>query len=125
MSMLTAIRSIVAKDLKISARNPAMLILSIIVPVVFIFLYSLVAQVSFTNPFAIANDSDGSYSDEFIDIMKEMKSVDGSYYEILTTNHEKALEKYKKGDVAGVIEIPKSFDENLDKGKTPEVKLRV
>lgn len=123
--MLTAIRSIVAKDLKISARNPAMLILSIIVPVVFIFLYSLVAQVSFTNPIAIANDSDGSYSDEFIDIMKEMKSVDGSYYEILTTNHEKALEKYKKGDVAGVIEIPKSFDENLDKGKTPEVKLRV
>lgn len=123
--MLTAIRSIVAKDLKISARNPAMLVLSIIVPVVFIFLYSLVAQVSFTNPIAIANDSDGQYSDQLVEKMKEMRSVDGSYFEVLTTSPEKALEKYKNGDVAGMIEIPESFDESLDKGKTPVVNLRV
>ncbi|WP_077706551.1 ABC transporter permease [Virgibacillus dokdonensis] len=123
--MLTAIRSIVAKDLKISIRNPVMLVLSIIVPVVFIFLYSLVAQVSFTNPIAIANNSDGQYSDQLVDRMKEMKSVDGPYFEVLTTDPEKAHEKYNGGDVAGVIEIPESFDESLDKGKTPEVNLRV
>lgn len=123
--MFTAIRSIVMKDLKISARNPAMLVLSIIVPVVFIFLYSLIAQVSFTNPVAIANYSEGQYSDQLVNIMNEMRSTDGSYFEILTTDPKQAIEKYRDGEVAGLIEIPESFDESIQNGETPEVKLSV
>src|SRR5690625_3947058 len=123
--MFTAIRSIVTKDLKISARNPAMLILSIIVPVVFIFLYSLVAQLSFTNPIAVSKGSDGLYSDQFVEIMKEMKSVDGSYFEILTTDPKKASEKYEDGKAAGLIEIPSSFDESIENGEIPKVTISV
>ncbi|MEN1969175.1 ABC transporter permease [Lentibacillus sp. N15] len=123
--MLTAIRSIVEKDLKISARNTAMLILSIIVPVVFIFLYSLVAQLSFTNPVAISKGSEGIYSDQFVDMMKEMKSVDGSYFEILTTDPEKASKQYESGKVAGLIEIPSTFDESIENGEVPKVTLSV
>ncbi|MEI3611473.1 ABC transporter permease [Pseudogracilibacillus sp. SO30301A] len=123
--MLTAIRSIVEKDLKISSRNPAMLILSILVPVVFIFLYSLVAQLSFTNPVAISKGSDGVYSDQFVEMMEEMKSVDGSYFEILTTDPEKASKQYNSGKVAGLIEIPPSFDESIENGEVPKLTLSI
>ncbi|HLQ72225.1 MAG TPA: ABC transporter permease, partial [Bacillota bacterium] len=92
---------------------------------VFIFLYSLVAQVSFTNPVAISKASDGPYSDQLVNTMEEMKSVDGSYFEIITTNPEQAEKKYQDGKVSGMIEIPKSFDEDLEKGIQPEVKLSV
>src|SRR5690625_5305852 len=67
-----------------------MLVLSIIVPIVFIFLYSLISQLSTTNPIAIAQHSEDAASKALTTIMKEMEIEDGPYYEIMTLDPDKA-----------------------------------
>src|SRR5690625_1531090 len=123
--MFHAITGMVKKDLKTSFRNPSMLVLSIIVPIVFIFLYSLISQLSTTNPIAIAQHSEDAASKALTTIMKEMEIEDGPYYEIMTLDPDKAFHMYQNGEAPALIEIPENFDQQLQKGENPKVKLYV
>jgi hypothetical protein len=123
--MFHAITGMVKKDLKTSFRNPSMLVLSIIVPIVFIFLYSLISQLSTTNPIAIAQHSEDAASKELTTIMKEMEIEDGPYYEIMTLDPDEAFHMYQNGEAPALIEIPKNFDQQLQKGQNPKIKLYV
>ncbi|GIO22087.1 ABC transporter permease [Oceanobacillus sp. J11TS1] len=123
--MFQAIKGMMTKDLKISFRNPSMLILSIIVPIVFIFLYSLISQLSTTNPVAVAQHSDDTASKELTTIMKNMEIEDGPYYEIRTYDPEEAFQMYKNGEVPALVEIPENFDQQLEQGEDTKVKLFV
>ena len=123
--MFHAITGMVRKDLKTSFRNPSLLILSIIVPIVFIFLYSLISQLSTTNPIAIAQHSEDAASKELTTIMKEMEIEDGPYYEIMTLDPDEAFHMYQNGEAPALIEIPKNFDQQLQKGQNPKIKLYV
>lgn len=123
--MFQAIRAIFTKDMKTTMRNPALLILSIIVPVVFVFLYSLITQLSATNPVVIARDSKGPASDKLLYILKNMESVDGKYFVIKTEDPKSAFEQYDNGKAAALIHIPPHFDQEILKGTAPEVRLLV
>lgn len=124
--MLQGLKALIAKDIKITWRNPSLLVLSIIVPVVFVLLYSLITQVSATNPVVIARESTGSYSDRLVRILTEMSSVDGPYFVVRTTEPEEAFRQYTSGEAAALIKIPDSFDRNLaEGGAAPKVKLYV
>lgn len=123
--MLQAIKGMILKDLKTSFRNPSMLVLSIIVPIVFIFLYSLISQLSTTNPIVIAQHSDDSASKELTTIMKEMEIEDGPYYEVMTLDPEEAFRMYQKGEAPALVEIPEDFDQNLQENNHSSVKLYV
>ncbi|MBA9088305.1 ABC-type multidrug transport system permease subunit [Fontibacillus solani] len=123
--MLLGIRAVIRKDITITWRNPSLLFLSIIVPVVFVLLYSLITQVSATNPVVIAQQSQGQYSQHLVKILTEMSSVDGPYFIIKTTDPEKAHQQYDSGKAAAIIVIPKSFDDDIKLGSQPEVNLFV
>lgn len=111
--MVQAIKAIVLKDLKTSFRNPSMLVLSIIVPIVFVFLYSLISQLSTTNPIVIAQHSDDTASQQLTTIMEEMNIEDGPYYEILTLDPEEAFHMFQNGEAPALVEVPKDFDQQL------------
>lgn len=127
--MLRASFALFRKDLKVSLRDPLFLIISVVVPLVFAALYALVIQVSATNPIAVARQSEGPHSDRFLQILGEMRSVDGPFFEIRTLDPQKASELYRGGEVAGLLIIPPSFDERVADGATgirrAEVELRV
>lgn len=123
--MLRAAFSLAWKDILSNLRTPFFLVVTVAVPLVFSGLYSLVVQVSATNPIAIARYSQGPYSEIFISILQEMKSVDGPYFRILTTNPGEAFDLYEDGDVGGVIEIPPDFDEQIERGNHADTNLHV
>ncbi|GEM_PF-1258224 len=123
--MFQAIKGMVLKDLKTSFRNPSMLVLSIIVPIVFVFLYSLISQLSTTNPIVIAQHSDDAVSQELTTIMEEMKIEDGAYYEIMTLDPDEAFHMYENGEAPALVEIPENFDQKLQQNEPSNVKLYV
>lgn len=123
--MWRATRALFIKDIKITLRNRPLLIASILIPVVFIFLYSLVIQISATTPIVIARHSHGGFSDAFVRILTEMSSVDGPYLEIQSLDPRIAFERYEKKKVGALIEIPPSFDKDIAQGARPTVKLHV
>src|SRR5690625_6388268 len=113
--MFHAITGMVKKDLKTSFRNPSMLVLSIIVPIVFIFLYSLISQLSTTNPIAIAQHSEDAASKELTTIMKEMEIEDGPYYEIMKLDPEEAFHMNKNDEAPAIIEITLNLTQHFQK----------
>ncbi|MDL4841243.1 ABC transporter permease [Aquibacillus rhizosphaerae] len=123
--MFSAILAIVRKDLLLIIRKPMFSIISLIVPLLFIIFYGLVIHTSSTNPIVIANHSEGPYTERFVDILQEIKSVDGSYLEIITLDSELAYEKYNNRQVDALLVIPESFEENLHAGKQAALKLKV
>ncbi|CAM4336164.1 MAG: ABC transporter permease [Paenibacillus macerans] len=124
--MLKGTKAIVWKDLKMTWRNPSLMVLSIIVPVVFVFLYSLITQVSATNPVVIARESEGEFSDRFVRMLTDMSSVDGPYFIVQTTDPDEAFRRYENGEAEALIEIPAAFDQDLkQRTSAPEVKLYV
>jgi ABC-2 type transport system permease protein len=123
--MWRATKALFIKDIKITLRNRPLLVASILIPVVFIFLYSLVIQISATTPIVIARQSHGAHSDAFVKVLTEMKSVDGPYFEIQTLKPATAFERYKKRKVGALIEIPPSFDSDVARSVKPTVRLHI
>lgn len=119
--MINSILGIIIKDLKITKRNPSLMFLSVVVPVVFVFLYSLITQMSTTNNIVVAQTSIGAGSNNFIEILENMSSVDGNYFNILTYDTEEAFLMYQKGKVGALIEIPEEFDTLLSSDQTANI----
>lgn len=123
--MIRAMVHFIMKDGKLSLRNPLFLIISVALPLVFVSLYSMVIQVSATNPVVIARESYGIHSDRFLHILRTMGSVDGPYFRIETEDHVQAFKRYELGKAAAVIHIPKDFDRRVDAGEQVEIGLHV
>ena len=123
--MLRAIAALLKKDIKLTYRNKPFVVASVLIPVIFIFIYSLVTQLSATTPIVIAQESGGNYSDMFLEILTEMGSVDGKYLEIQTLDSKTAFERYEKGKVGALIELPSSFDRDIENGLKPNINLYI
>lgn len=111
--MFHSIVAVVKKDLTLNMRKPMFSLISLLVPLLFIIFYALVIHTSSTNPIAIANHSEGPYTERFIDVLQNMQSVDGSYFEIITQDDSAAYQTYDDRRVDAVLDIPKSFENNL------------
>lgn len=114
--MLTAIRSLIGKDLIVSRRNPVFVVISVLVPVFFVLLYSFIVQTATTAPIAIAQNDHGPVAQRFVDIMRADSTPDGATWEIRTTDPAQAEQMYSNGDVIGVLRIPASFDADVAAG---------
>lgn len=123
--MFMPIIAIIRKDLTLTFRKPLFFVMSILVPLIFISFYSLVIHTSSTNPIVIANQSEGPFTEKFIKILQEMKSVDGPYFEIITTDPSTAYEKYNNGEVDALLEIPLSFEEKMSTDQQAALQLKV
>ncbi|MEV4497602.1 ABC transporter permease [Micromonospora arborensis] len=122
--MFRAIRALVRKDLVMTLRSPVFLVISILVPALFALLYSLIVQAATTVPIVVARDSQGVYSDQFMQIMRSMKSEDGKAWLIKTEDPERAAEMYRDGDTIGLVRIPAGFDTAAAAGRA-EVNLEL
>lgn len=123
--MFRSVLAIVRKDLLLIIRKPMFSVISLLVPLLFIIFYALVLHTSSTNPIVVANHSEGPHTDNFIAILEDIKSVDGSYLEIITLDAALAYQKYDKRQVDALVEIPKSFEENIRAGKQSSLKLKI
>jgi ABC-type multidrug transport system permease subunit len=54
-----------------------------------------------------------------------MSSVDGPYFEIQTLDPQTAFQKYEQKKVGALIEIPASFDSDIEQGLKPKVNLHI
>src|SRR5690625_7463960 len=57
--------------------------------------------------------------------MKEMEIEDGTYYEIKTLEPDEAFHMNQNGEAPALIEIPKNFDQKLQKSQNSKIKLYV
>lgn len=120
---MQSIAAMLTKDLKVAWRAPLFALVSILVPVAFTSLYAIIIHVSTTSTIAIADEDGSDRSRQFIQVMEEMHNNDGDYYEILTTDPERAREMYASGQVGAVLTIPAGFEDDLDEGQRPRVEL--
>lgn len=117
-SSLEAAWTVARKDWLLFSRQPFLIVVSVVMPLVFIFFYSIIVPSSSTNPIVVAVEDRGSAADRFVEVLREIRSQEGPYYEIVTTDPRKAREMFASGDALGMIVVPEGFDERLD-GKPP------
>lgn len=111
-----AIGAIVVKDWTRFFRQPFFMVISVIIPLVFIFFYSLIVPVSATNPIMIADEDHTPASAQFIDAMRDIRSVEAPYYEIITTDATTTREAFDDQTALAMVVIPDGFADDVAAG---------
>ncbi len=111
-----AIGAIVVKDWTRFFRQPFFMAISVIIPLVFIFFYSLVVPVSATNPIMIADEDRTAASAQFIDAMRDIRSVEAPYYEIITTDALTTRRAFDDQAALAMVVIPEGFANDVTAG---------
>ena len=111
-----AIGAIVVKDWTRFFRQPFFMVISVIIPLVFIFFYSLIVPVSATNPIMIADEDHTPASAQFIDAMRDIRSVEAPYYEIITTDATTTREAFNDQTALAMVVIPDGFADDVAAG---------
>lgn len=113
MRTLHAVFGIAWKDWQRFARQPFLIVVSLVMPLVFIFFYAIIVPSSATNPVAVALEHENADALALLEILRTVHSEEGPYYEIRTTDAATAREMFSKGDVMGMIVIPPSFEADV------------
>ena len=111
-----AVGAIVVKDWTRFFRQPFFMVISVIIPLVFIFFYSLIVPVSATNPIMIADEDHTPASAQFIDAMRDIRSVEAPYYEIITTDATTTREAFDDQTALAMVVIPAGFADDVAVG---------
>ena len=90
-SWLASAWSIAVKDWKRFVRQPFLMIISVAIPLVFIFFYSIIVPLSATGPIMIADEDHSAQSAALIEQMRDIRSVEAPYYEVVTTDAARPL----------------------------------
>ena len=98
MKGASAAVAIAVKDWTRFARQPFLMVISVVIPLVFIFFYSLIIPVSNNNPIMVADLDGGPVSSRLIETMRTIHSEEGPYYDVRTTDATAALEAFDDGD---------------------------
>lgn len=117
--------AMVAKDLKVSWRNPLFLAITVLVSLVFVGMYALLVRVSATSPVALAVESEGPATDRFVEIVRTIDSVDGEFFEVVTTDPAEARRRYADGDIGAVLVVPEDFEARVAAGQPVTLPLQV
>lgn len=122
---MRSIWALAGKDLTVTRRSPTFLAITVLVPLVFVGLYALLVQVSATSPVAIAQEGTGPHSQRMVQVLKDMSSVDGEFFEIRTTDPDEARRMFDDGEIGAVLTIPADFDRSVEAGRPVSVPLQV
>ena len=121
---LKIIFSLAWKDWLLFIRQPFLILISIVMPVVFVLFYAMIIPVSATTPVVIALEGEGPHSQRFLQILTEIHSQEAPYYEIVTSDPADSRNAFEMGTAFGLIVIPSDFDNNLEKG-VAQVELHI
>lgn len=123
-SWLASAWSIAVKDWKRFVRQPFLMIISVAIPLVFIFFYSIIVPLSATGPIMIADEDHSAQSAALIEQMRDIRSVEAPYYEVVTTDAATARQAFENQTSLAMVVIPQGFDDAVDSGDA-KVELRL
>lgn len=123
--MLAALLAVTRKDLDDTVRDPLLLALSMMVPLVFVAVFALVIHTSATNPIAVAANGDGEHTQRLVEVLHEIGTEDGPYFDVTTTDPDQARIDFGRGRVPGILHLPSDLDRRLDAGRDARVTLEV
>lgn len=98
-------------------RQPFLVVISIVMPLVFIFFYAIIVPSSSTSPVVIALESETPAAQRFLDTLHTIHSQEAAYYEIITTAPQQARAAFATGKALGMIVIPADFATALQNGQ--------
>lgn len=109
-------------ELKIVFRDPAVLLIFIIVPLAYPLIYSFIYnnEVARNIPVVVVDDSNTSLSRKFYRMVDATAAIQLMGYE---SNMDEAKERLYKREVNGIIYIPQDFSRNIGRGMASEVLL--
>ena len=124
MRRLEAVVAIAVKDWTRFVRQPFLMVIGVAIPLVFILFYSLIVPVSNNNPIMVADLDGGPGSARLIEAMRTIRSDEGPYYDVLTTDPDVALRAFDGGGALAVVVIPEGFSAAAADGDA-QVELRL
>jgi ABC-type multidrug transport system permease subunit len=117
--------ALAAKDWRRFGRQPFLIVISVVMPLVFIFFYSIIVPSSATNPVVVALEGDGPAARQFLRALEDISSREGPYYEIVTTDPRQARTAFASGDAMGMVVVPQGFGPRLDAAGPAAVRLHI
>ncbi|MDU0348143.1 ABC transporter permease [Actinomyces sp. MRS3W] len=124
MRALRAVAAIAIKDWTRFVRQPFLMVISVVVPLVFIFFYSLIVPVSNNNPVVVADYDGGSTATRLVEVLRTIGSDEGPYYDVRTTDPGEAPDAFNTQRALAVIIIPEGFSRAAADGEAT-VQLRL
>ncbi|PID54063.1 MAG: hypothetical protein CSB46_04565, partial [Micrococcales bacterium] len=108
--------SIAVKDWTRFVRQPFLMIISVVIPLVFIFFYSIIVPCSATAPVTIADEDNSPESAALIQQMRGIRSAEAPYYEIVTTDPVTARHAFANQSSLAMVAIPNGFGNAVEAG---------
>lgn len=124
MNRFAPVWAIAVKDWTRFIRQPFLVVISVVIPLVFIFFYSLIVPVSNNNPIMVADLDRGPAATQLVESMRAIGSEEGPYYDILTTDPDIALRAFEEQEALAVVVIPEGFSPSVGTGGA-QVELRL
>ncbi len=125
MQSLETMFALAWKDWLRYSRQPFLIVVSIVMPLVFIFFYAIIVPSSSTNPVVIALEDDGEAAQAMLHAIETIRSQEALYYEIITTDPAEAHALFDRGEALGMIVIPADFGARLSETGNAQVELHL
>jgi len=120
MQTLEIMFALAWKDWLRYGRQPFLIVVSIVMPLVFIFFYAIIVPSSSTNPVVIALESNDEAAQAMLRAVATIRSQEAPYYEVITTDPAEARALFARGAALGLIVIPADFATRLaEEGNAP------
>lgn len=108
--------AIAVKDWQRFVRQPFLMLISIVIPLVFIFFYSIIVPLSATNPIMVAVEDNSPPAAALVHQIRDIRSVEAPYFEVITTDAATARQAFQEGKALAMIVIPDGFGERAATG---------
>jgi ABC-type Na+ efflux pump permease subunit len=121
---LEAALALAWKDLLRFSRQPFLVVVSVVMPLMFILFYAIIVPSSATAPVVVAMEDDSPLAQQFVQALRAIHSREAPYYELVTTDPEQARRMFANAEAFGMIVIPTTFDAQVEAG-TAQVELHI
>lgn len=116
---LEPILALAWKDWLRYRRQPFLMVVSVVMPLVFIFFYAIIVPSSSTSPIVVALEDERADAQQLLQTLRTIHSQEAPYYEIVTTDGQVARRAFAAGQALGLIMIPADFATRLAAGHAP------
>ena len=117
---LRVIRAVCVKDLRLALTERIFLVLGVVIPVNFLFLFSLFALTGGEAPIAVVMQDQGPLAHQFVSSLEHAHS-----FQVRVMSATDAERQVQTGRIVGVVTVPASFDDDLRAGRPVELPVEV
>lgn len=114
---LEPIFALAVKDWLRFSRQPFLVVVSVVMPLVFIFFYSIIVPTSSTNGIVVALESQDASARAFVNVLENIRSQEAVYYQVTTTDPQVARRLFEQRRAFGMVVIPADFADRLERGE--------